>query len=173
MKLSQEYFILALSICIFVVAAAVPTYVYLTTARAKAYVAEVENRLGDARSREATARTTRQILADTAHEREVLEEASVASDGAALLINTLERDAKAAGISFEIGGVSVEPSDGALDMLKVSMRAEGTFATVLRALSLVETIPYVATINTIALERNDKGVWSSTTVISVVMRKKI
>ncbi len=173
MKPLQEYFILGFAALIFCSAAAAPVYVYVTTARSNAYVAEVEHRLGDARSREATSRTTRQLLADTLQERTRLEGASVASDGAAALIETLEKDANAAGISFEIGAVSVALRDGPLDMLKVSMRAEGTFATVMRALSLVETIPYVSTVDTVTFERSDRGVWSSIINISVMMRKKI
>lgn len=172
-KVAGDMVLLVLAVGVFVVAAAAPTYVYLQTRSATEYVREVENTIGDARSREIAARATKQLLSETADARAILESASVPEDGAATFIALLERDAREAGIALSIGAVSVDPKDGPFNALKVSLRSSGTFSAVMRLLALVETSPYVGVVDSVSMERDEKGVWSSTMLVSVLMRKKL
>lgn len=172
-SISSEYVVLGICAALFLGAAAFPAYLHVRTSEVKEYVADIEGKLEDARFREAHARSVKQLLADTQPQRDALEGASLPKDGAAQLINLLERDARAAGVAFSIGGVSVDPKDGPLDALKITMLAEGTFASVMRLIRLVETVPYAATVDAVVLERGERGAWSATLSIAVAMRKDI
>ena len=169
----NEYVVLALCAALFLGAAAFPTYIYLDTKEAERYVATVESQLGSARSREIQARLVKQLLADTQTEREALEGASLPRDGAAVLIDLLERDARAAGIAFDIGGVSIDPKEGPLDTLKVTMRGSGSFSSAMQLVALVGAVPYVSTVDAAVLERGEKGIWSATITLSVAIRKDL
>lgn len=166
-----EYYIVAIAGLIFLASAAAPAYLMTRTAAAKRYIANVEGQIGSARSREQATRSLRQLILDTEEERAALGAYALEQGSAATLIELLERDARAAGIAFEIGGVSVDPKDGPFDVLKVSMRGQGSFTAVMRLLSLIETIPYASTVDSAALERESGGRWSGTFTIGVLMRK--
>lgn len=169
----REIVVVGISALLFFAAAAVPVYVYVKTVNATRYVREVESVIGDARSREATTRATKQLLAETAADRALLEQASLPNDGAATFIALLEQDARDAGVVFTIGTVSVIPKDGPFDALSVSMRASGTFSAVMRALALIETSTYLTAVDAVSFERDEKGTWSLTMNVSALMRKKI
>lgn len=169
--MKREYLILAIASGAFLLAAAVPAYLMTRTAKAVQYIADVEGQIGNARSREQSMRSLRQLITDTEQERTTLSQYSVGSDGAASLIELLERDARGLGISFAIGGVSVDPKEGPFDTLKVSMQASGSFSAVMRLLALIETIPYASTVEAITLQREENGQWGGTFSIGVLMRK--
>lgn len=171
MIMRREYILVCVSAAAFLAAAAAPVYVYLETRTAERYVADMEAQLGSARSREVAARSTKQLLVDTEAARSRLEAASLSQDGAAAFIDMLERDARSAGVAFDIGGVSVEPKDGPLNALRVSMRGTGAFAAIMRLAALVETVPYASSVESLVLEREDSGAWSAVIVVSVAMRK--
>lgn len=169
--MKKEHYIAIIAGLVLIVSAAVPAYLMARTARAMQYIADVEGQIGSARSREAAERSLRQLVADTEAERAALRSHSLAQGSAAALIELLERDARSAGIAFEIGGVSVDPKDGPFDVLKVSMRGQGSFTAVMRLLSLIETIPYASTVEAAALERGVNGRWSGTFTLGVLIRK--
>lgn len=169
--MKREQYLLIIAGLAFLASAAVPAYIMVRTAQAKQYIADVEGQIGNARSREAAERSLRQLVADTEAERTALRSYALEQGAAAALIELLERDARTAGIAFDIGGVSVDPKDGPFDVLKVSMRGEGSFAAVMRLLSLIETIPYASTVDSAVLERDPSGRWSGTFTLGVLIRK--
>lgn len=171
-NMKKEILLVLTGAAVFITALAVPVYVYLKTVSATRYVREVESSIGDARSRETMARAAKQMLSDTAEAREVVAAAALPFDGAATFIALLEQDARDAGIAFSIGAVSVDPKDGPFDALSVSMRASGTFAAVMRSLSLVETSQYLTSVEDVSFERDEKGNWNSTMNVSAIMQKK-
>lgn len=169
--MKREYYLLLIAGLVFLASAAAPAYLMARTAAAKQYIADVEGKIGSARSREQAERSLRQLVADTEAERAELRSHSLEQGSAAALIELLERDARGTGIAFSIGGVAVDPKDGPFDVLKVSMRGQGSFSAVMRLLSLIETIPYASTVESVALEREMDGRWSATFTIGVLMRK--
>jgi hypothetical protein len=137
---------------------AVPFFIYTETLRSERYAAEVDQKINEAHAFEARERLLKQTLIDNRASRERLTDFSLASDGAAELITFLERG-EGAGVSVSVGGVEIEPREGTLDRLKVSVRAIGSFDRMMRFVAYVETAPYAGHITAMSLTRTEGGEW--------------
>lgn len=167
---------------IFLLALCAPLYLYSRIEASQAYAAQIAGEISKQTQREQILALTRQSLADTKDQRAKLDALALPSDGAADFIDAVEQTAKGAGVSIDIGSVSVTPKKGSFDALSLSVTAGGSFSSAIRFLKLVETLPYASTVSAIALNAvesaaDEKGttqkvVWKLTGTITVPIHKQ-
>lgn len=115
-------------------------------------------------SRNDLAQTMRTLVRDTRDQRAELSAIATEPDVVAM-IRVLEQAAASAGSSFVVENVApgtfrvaARPAD-VLPAAVLSVRSEGSFAAVYGFLSLVETVPMIAVVDSANFERLESGAW--------------
>ncbi len=156
-RLSSTYLILILAAAAFVVAAALPTFLYMRIHSAQAYVAQVQTDIFREGLKEKQTRLLKQQALATVEQRASLAELRVAKDDAAGFITKVEGQARAAKVQLNIGAVALsDEATGGLKTLSIQMSAEGSRSGVMKFLQLIETMPQATNILSASLEQREK-----------------
>lgn len=119
------------------------------------------------------AASVRAVLKDTEQDRAVL--ATLVSGRDIVAVVTAVRDiAESAGARLSVETVSpigVYAPHTLLEMYSVVLRAEGSKEEVYTALTALETIPYLSSIEQVILQNTD-GVWTGTYTVRVYLEKE-
>lgn len=126
-----------------VVALSVYGFLWWGIKSANEHASELGNEIESATKQEQEITAMKTLAADTAPLREKLDGYFMPSGGAVAFFESLESQGALVGVSVSLESVSVEPlSDSQIaETVRVVVRAEGSFASALRFLALLETAP--------------------------------
>lgn len=119
--------------------------------------------------------SVRALLRDTAIQRKSLSAVSFGSDPVRLVeeIRGIADTARLSVVIDSVGSVGVHKEDQTLEGFAVSVRAEGTYASLVRFIELLESFPGPLAIEQITLERTEKMWTLSSRVVMYVDRPSI
>ncbi len=135
-------------------------------------LAQVEH-VANMRDRGNYAASVRAVLKDTERDRATL--ATLASERDIVAVITAVRDsAESVGVPLSVETVSpvgVYTPHPLLDMYSVVLRTEGSREEVHTALAVLETVPYLSSIEQVILENTD-GVWTGIYTVRVYLERE-
>lgn len=151
------YGLLALSFFVFLACVAVPVSLYMRTHTALSYVARVHGDISSEGDQEKKSRTAKQQAERTTQDRALLQSLSVEKDDAATFISSIEAKARSAGVTLEIGSVTIDSAnEQSLRALLVQTKAEGSQTSVMKFLQLIETLPEAGFVRSVSFEKREK-----------------
>ena len=116
-----------------------------------------------------SATRTHAVVAGTEAERQALE--NLTSISVLQTVEAIEGAGDAAGVSeIEIGAATPASAPQGLSAVSITANASGSFASLARAVRLLETLPIPAALERLELSKSDSGnTWSLTAHLRVVM----
>lgn len=122
---------------------------------------EMRQTLAAEEARNTSAFKVRSALRETAAEREALQAA--ASDDILSVVERIESLGEIARADLVIGNAAPieSESESSVQAVSVTVRLEGSFARVVHALALLDTLPYAVVLDTLELEHSEQeaSVW--------------
>lgn len=161
---------LILAAILFIATAGFYFFFYSAIRASQEDVARLEEGMREAQARERLNRTLEILVRDTEKERATLAQHFVSADGVVGFIEYLEGLGRRAGATVKVGAIDVGESFLAtrLDHLTLTISASGSFASVARFVSLLETLPYISVIDEMSLEKRAaaKNTWDANVTVS-------
>jgi Tfp pilus assembly protein PilO len=118
-------------------------------------------------------------LAETEGERAELASAVVSDEGVTEFLELVERIAREEGLTINTTSVGVEPlpKSTKFELLALSHEVKGSYTQVMRFVSLLETLPYQVTLQSVSLDRTVEAdapnLWRGTISIAATKIKSI
>ncbi len=99
------------------------------------------------------------LYADTAEDRELIASYVVPGDGIVDLIEKIEHIGAESGTDFELSGISSDDlsaaAKGKIGHIRAHIETQGPWENVMRALMLIENLPYSVSINNVEISSSD------------------
>lgn len=140
---SQSATLLIAAILCTIAALSVYAFLWFDIKSAHERASELGNEIEAGAKQEQEFKATKTLVSDTAPLRLKLDGYFVPAAGAVAFFESLEKQGLEAGVSVSLESVSVEPlSDSPFaETVRITLRAEGSFAAALRFLGLLEAAP--------------------------------
>ncbi|MFA6094824.1 MAG: hypothetical protein WC757_02975 [Candidatus Paceibacterota bacterium] len=146
------------------------------------HIATLTTDLRSENGREQRLRSMRALLADTAGDRAAIENYLVGSEATADFVTTLEQYAALGGLDVETNLVDIDNANqkenSSFELLKISMKTEGSWVNNMLFLARLETLPYKIDFTRVLIEKvsaidpNKQGS-NSKTVTQVSWRQNV
>lgn len=148
--------------------------------------ADLERELVIEYKKEREFRALKSLVEDTSPVRKALDDLFIAKDGIAAFIESVEALGSLSGLSLEVGGISVEAAPVESDkreQLSLSLQTKGSWANTMKFLSLIENLPFVASLSAVDIKTADDieadpktksrspGIWKGRIDIKVLKSK--
>lgn len=163
-RLLSTYTFLTIACVVFLVSTIIPIFLYVRIYQAVAYVSRVEGDLASEGTQEKKARVAKQQVERTVQDRALLTTLSVGKGDVATFISSIEAKARASHVGLEIGSVGIDQTAEDPKPLMIQMKADGTQASALTFLRLIETLPVASYVRTVSLEKREKS-WAMTATL--------
>jgi len=132
---------------------------------ARSFERNIAERTARAESQFLTARFSARFRAETEEARREAESHFLPEADIALFIEEVEKLARLAGVSLEVGGADLKP--GNVITFSLLLRSRGSFSSTFRFLGLLETLPYASSVDDVVLEREEMGNWNGIAHLTV------
>lgn len=139
-------------------------------------VSTLQNQLDIEVRQDQRLRSMKQLLADLEEELTMIDTYFIAPDGVVDFLEELESFGRIANTSVEVTSVGIEDEEGTASLpynrLRVEFVSEGSWTSLVRLVSLLETLPFGVTINRSQLERlPNSTIWQGHISFIVLKRK--
>jgi len=164
--------IAAISALLFIASAAALGVFSLMLVKQKALYAERSLERAQERARQESVQALLQTLDDTKDARESLSTRILREEDVIDLLSLVEALGRENAAPVETDSLTVEPLDDMFETLVVHLNVTGSYASVLRMLTLLEALPYQATISAAHLSAEGDG-WGGELELRITKFKKI
>jgi hypothetical protein len=155
-------------------AAAYALFFFVVSNHKEQFVAQSVER-AEAKSRHETLSALMRTLDDTQEARKELFTRILKEEDVIDLLALIESIGNEQGVTLKTNSLTVEPIDATFEALVVDLNVEGTYASVIHVLKLMEHLPYQASVTKVQLlrEQPENGpFWKSTYEVRVTKFKK-
>lgn len=151
---------LAASICLFVFST------ITVSNQKKEHLTHAQER-AEAKVHKESLQTLMKTLDETQNERESLFTRFVREEEVIDFLALIEAIGKEQGVELSTKSLQVNPINNYFETLNINVSVTGTYAQVIKVLSLFEELPYQVSIPTIQVQQNDDKLWSGTITLNV------
>jgi len=150
-------------------------FLFINVKAKNEHVSSLVNAIETESVAESTQRSTKVLVAETSKYRQKLKGYLVGKDNAVSFLEFLEREGSDVGVTVKIE--SVVPSaltDGDVEELRLSVKASGQWAEVVRYVGLLELLPFQSRLEQLVVSTSEKaedGPWNAQVVLVVLKEK--
>ncbi|MCX6787006.1 MAG: hypothetical protein NTY93_00550 [Candidatus Kaiserbacteria bacterium] len=132
---------------------------YAAVAAKSATVAGLQNQIATETETASRIATARAVITEIAGDEAVVQSYFVPETGVVRFISELEAQGQAQGATTSV--LSVSTGTGTQPTLLFSLSVKGTFDAVLRAVGVIEYMPYNLSVSGLSLTQDDKNSWNA------------
>lgn len=167
--------IAVISVIIFLVCVSLSVTAFVIVRKQKSEYLEYGKKRAEAEAQEILQKGLSEALLKTKDERTFLTLQILEDDDVIELLSLIETLGKEQGVTLTTSSLNVEKIDRKFETLAVNLEVNGSYASVMNMLNLLEHLPYQSSIFTIQLERQgdeSQDMWKALFSLKVTKFKK-